>query len=386
VEWVPKAWYFLLSGYLFCRREDLAESLWVELMQANIPRGILEWNALLEGYRDMGSVEKIISTWDSMRADGVTPNDSSYSAKLIAFSKAGLAAEAVMVFKEFQKLPFSDEERLPVYNALLNAYCHYPSSVSSPIFELFTEMKEKGPKPDLISYNTILRYYSRQRDARQAIVLLEEMEATGISPDVYSFTTVLTALFRSGAQDPFKSVQEIMHARGITENVATYTTMIDHLVNEGSIESLKAAFEYLDRMEHLPNAHPNEITYTAMLTGIYRNQNLDGEEVARLTVDITRRMTQRGFRLKRGTYQILVSACLSNPKPEGLKSALMFFKNMQKKNIPLAHDTWWTLLSGLSKRQAWAVANRMVDEMLGSGFRMNHLLSNLVRRIRSMRQ
>jgi pentatricopeptide repeat protein len=178
-------------------------------------------------------------------------------------------------------------------------------------------MKTDGPTPDLISWNTIMGYYGRRGNMKMISSTLQGLKESGLSPDVFTYSTILTALLKAGREDAPQLILDMMKKDGINPGAAVNTTIIDQLLQEPDAKNIKAAFNILNRMEgeRTPAERPNEVTYTTMLTGIYRWGS--GKEAEAYHSDILRRMGKRGIQFNRATCHILIRASLESSSRRG---------------------------------------------------------------------
>jgi len=148
-------------------------------------------------------------------------------------------------------------------------------------------------------------------------------------------------------------------------------------------ESLKAALLMLDKMEKDPSIKPNEVTYTSILTGLYRGNWISHQVADGLRRSIMARMRKMQIKPNHATYHILIKASLSSSDPQGYRDALAFFQEMEVQGIPRVQSTWYLLLSGLMGLGRWDVASEMVSKMFKSGHEPSPSIKNLVSEINS---
>jgi len=184
---------------------------------------------------------------------------------------------------------------------------------------------------------------------------------------VFTYTTILSALLKAGKTDAAEIVLTLMDKQGLKRNVALYTALIDHQLREGGERNFKAAMKMLEMMENDPQNPPNEITYTSVLSGLYRLPWMEPEEVTKWEADIMKRIRQRGLSLGLPTYHLLMKACLLYPHENGVHQALAYLEEMKRREIPIINKTWYILLAGLLSRGEWDTADKLVVEMYASG-------------------
>lgn len=362
-------WAAFLTGFLQCHRRDLAESLWNDMVKCGIQPGIITWTALLEGFDKMGDADAASTSWDNMISQGIQPGILTYRAVISTLFNARRPDDAIGKFAKFkQELvrgSFSDtEDALPVYNTVLHGLLNNgrPGDADA----LLQSLRKKGPKPDIVSYNTFLRHHGRRGEFRAVSVLLERLREDGLTGDAFTFSSVLSALLKVGRTDATDLILNLMKKQNVEPNVAIFSAIIDQQLREQTEQGLRAAMELLQKMETNtnPDAQPNDVTYTGFLASLHRcvsPNTILAEECKRY---VLRKMKERNIQPNRVTYHILIKACLENPEPEGLRGAMSYYREMANRKVSMNYDTWYILLHGLISREEWAVADELVEELL----------------------
>jgi|ERR1700722_14707498 len=383
-------WTSFLSGFLRCRRLDLAEKLWDDILRLGIPVGISLWTALFDGYHRMDATDDALTGWEAMLSQGVEPEALTYRAIISTLFKGKQPEVAMTKFRRFEEalrvgsLPQQPAQILSVYNTTLHGLLR--NSREDEATALFQTMRTTNPKPDVVSYNTFVQYYARKGDFRSIAAYIREMTSDNLVGDVFTFSTILSALLKVGRQDAPEMMLSLMAKQGIEPNVATFTAIIDHQMREQDIPNLQAALRLLQSMEQNPDTQPNEVTYTTILAGIYNGPWLDPRVAEEYRMDIVQRMTERDIHPNGLTYQILLRACLQYHEPEGLRNALRYYREMVQRKIFMSQEIWYTLLRGLADRGEWGIATEMLMDMKRSGFQPVGAVANLVERIRKRQE
>lgn len=123
---------------------------------------------------------------DEMRADGVTPDSTSYNAVLLVCQRGGAWQSALQVLDEMRRGevlagPVADSRA-----ALRSSHRHPGIDSSIPV-----------PPPDTISFNTAIGACGAAGRWEEALVLLDEISARGLSPTAASFHTAAAACTRA---------------------------------------------------------------------------------------------------------------------------------------------------------------------------------------------
>ena len=395
---VPRfTWTTLITALTECKRPDLAERLWEDMIKCGVKPDASIWTAVFDGYSALGAWGESLETWDALLAQDVEPEPLTYRAIIATLFKARRPDDAMTKFKEYEQnwvgkkkqhsAEISDKyssQILSLHNTVLHGLLTNPDREAQAV-ALFERMKTDGPAPDLISWNTVMGYYGRRGDMKMISSMLQGLKESGLTPDVFTYSIILTALLKAGREDAPRLILDMMKRDNINPGAAVNTTIIDQLLREPDAKNVKAAFDILNRMEgeRTPAERPNEVTYTTMLTGIYRWGSSEEAEVYHS--DVLRRMEKRGIRFNRATCHILIRASLESPSREGARYALDHFSQMTLLKIEPDFDTWYIILGGMLRRGEIRIANDLVGEMARRGYEPSGPLSGLINRIRRKR-
>ncbi|OJT10080.1 Pentatricopeptide repeat-containing protein, mitochondrial [Trametes pubescens] len=361
-------WASFLSSFLACHRADLAEKLWDDLLKLKVKPTIAVWNALLDGYGHMRSLDATLKTWEVMCAQGVKPDALSHRALISAFFTAGKPDEALGRFRAFERsyltdgTPADPSGVMAVYNTTLHGLLFHLNEQDAKAIKM--KMEQNGPSPDIITYNTFIRYYGRKGELKAMAEVLKELERAGVKADVYTFSTLLSSLLKV-RPDADQIVLNFMKKHDVLPDTTALTAIIDHQLRECSPQNLKVAMDLMAKMERgdFGDAVPNVITYTSVLTAMNRGNWLPRSVVEDYTKQILDTMQNRDLKPNRQTYNVLIKAALSGFEPEGLESAMKYYRDMLRLRVHMNSDTWYLLLKGLMDRKRWDVAGEVVKDM-----------------------
>lgn len=361
-------WRTFLSSFLTCRRPELAERLWDDMTQANVRPEVATWNALLDGYAKIRSVDAALSTWDFMISRSVQPDALSYRAIIYGLFQANRPDDALIRFRDFeQKLSkpghrFDDAAIVTVYNTVIHHLLF--ASRDDKAIKVLRKMESSGPTPDIVTYNTYLRYYARKGDLKGVGRILQKLEPRGIQADIYTFSTLLSVML-DVKPNADRMMINFMKKQGVEPDTTTFTSIIDHQLREATPHNFKVAMSLLSKMEQneYKNAEPNAITYTAVLTAINKGNWLDRPVVEETNRRIWDTMCARGIQANHSAYNILLKTSLNSMGPEGLENALAYYRDMMTQRVHIGNDTWYILLRGLLDRKDMGMANAVVEDL-----------------------
>ena len=373
-------WTSFQTAFIRSERINLAVKMWDDLAKCGFTPGVTMWTALLDTYAGLRDSNKAMTTWNNMLLKGIRPDTLSYRAMIAVLFDDNKPEEALRRFKEYQLICRDDQTRaMNVYNTVLKGLLRIKRIDDANL--LMNSLRDKGLQPDIVSFNTFLAYYCRQNDFKALSGVVSEMTAASIPGDVVTFSTILSALLRIGKKDAPVTILNLMRKQGIQPNVATYSAIIDHQMREQTEDNLKAVISILDKMEQDESTRPNEVTYTSILSGLYRGVWVPRETADLVRKDLVARMRRFNIAFRLPTYHILIRAALESPDPKGYLDALSLVREMEEQGIPLTNSTWYILFAGLMHRELWDVAKEMVAKMYQSGHEPTPRLDKLVQDI-----
>ncbi|KAJ8702463.1 hypothetical protein PTI98_001174 [Pleurotus ostreatus] len=383
VVFTEVGWTSFMVAFLKCGRKDLAAQMWDDMIGLDVQPGVSTWTAYIDACDGISAYNEAVAGWGMMLEQGVKPEALSYRAIISTYFNARQTDKAMDAFRTFLEDAAKgspERQQLAVYNTVLHGLL-----IAGRVDEAtatFQKMVDEGPRPDVVSYNTFLKFWARTSNFKMLSSVMNNMVAAGIKGDVFSFSTILSALLKVGRDDAPELMIALMRKQGVEPNVAIYSAIMDQQLREQTVEALHTAMRLLQRMELDPTSQPNEVTYTSFLAGIYRGSWLPPAVAEDWRRNIVDRMKRRGIKLNRVTYHILLKACLEYPEPEGVETAMVYYREMVKQKIHIISITWYILLSGLLRRGELVAANEILADMARSGVQPTGAVAELVYKAR----
>ncbi|XP_030511349.2 pentatricopeptide repeat-containing protein At2g39620-like [Rhodamnia argentea] len=111
--------------------------------------------------------------------------------------------------------------------------------------DLARSVLDSAPTPTTVSWNSMIRAYSRSNRHQEALKMYRSMVDRGLEPDGYTFTFVLKAC--TGAQDLQEGalIRREVCRRGLERDVFICTGLIDMYCKAGDLESAREIFDKL---------------------------------------------------------------------------------------------------------------------------------------------
>ncbi|XP_021759433.1 pentatricopeptide repeat-containing protein At3g13160, mitochondrial-like [Chenopodium quinoa] len=223
--------------------------------------------------------------------------DEGFTVRLITlYGKSGMFDHAHKLFDEMPEL--SCKRTVLSYNALLGACVN--SKKFDKVDGFFRELPGKlSIKPDVVSYNTVIKAFCEMGSLDSALLLLDEMEKEGLRPDLITFNILLDAVYRKLRFLEGEKLWSMMDKYNVVPDIISYNSRLRGLVLE---EKMQDAVDFVQEM--LSKGLKLDVyTYNILFSGFckdgkYACRNKDfrfGSRLCRLLYYRRCRLNERGL-------------------------------------------------------------------------------------------
>ena len=105
------------------------------------------------------------------------------------------------------------------------------------------ELCASMPKPDVVTYNSVITACEKSGQWEAAEQVLKEMKAVGVQPDVITHSALISAYEKGGQWERAKATFEEMKAAGMKPTVITYSALISAYEMSNQWARARATFE-----------------------------------------------------------------------------------------------------------------------------------------------
>ncbi|XAR65457.1 hypothetical protein NMG60_11009595 [Bertholletia excelsa] len=298
----------LLEMYVKCGAVEDARREFEQMGE----RDVIAWSAMIAGYAQNGRSIEALDLFESMKSEGIKPNDVTLVSVLSACAQLG----SVEVGERMGRYIESQGVDSNVYlaSALLAMYSKCGNIRKA--YKLFGRM----PQKDVATWNSMIMGLAINGFAKDAFSLYEKMKEVEVKPDDITFVGLLTACTHAGLVDKgFEFFKSMKLDHDIRPQIEHYACLVDLLCRSGR---LKQAYEFICQME----VEPNAVIWGTLLNASRIHLNV---ELAELSVSKLVELEPENS----GNYVLLynIYASLGRWK-EALKiRCLMQSKSLQKK-------------------------------------------------------
>lgn len=302
----------VLSAFAHSRSEPkVAESILQRMIDQDITPNAISYNSVINAYvnsRNIERAEELLGEMHTRFLQGnteVRPTVQTYTTVLSGWSRlrssdAGERGERLL--RLMRELANSGELESPpdivAYNAVLDCWAKSKSPDARRKAQALIETMEKdGIKPDVYSYNILIRSFVRAGKIAEAENVLATMVDAGVEPDITSYNTLLDAWSKSNLRQATSRVRSLF--RTIRKNdhlepdLVTYNTLLHFYSKRGNGEKAESLLDEMCRGES--KVRPDSISFNTVISAWANSTDPKSAERAEAILD---RMIEMGGRVR----------------------------------------------------------------------------------------
>ncbi|EXB42922.1 Pentatricopeptide repeat-containing protein [Morus notabilis] len=284
----------MIDIYCVMGQFEEAEKLYLELKSSGIVLDMIGYSIVLRMYVKSGSLTNACDVLDAMdKQKGITPDIHLFRDMLRVYQRCDKQDKLTDLYYKILKsgVPWDQE----MYNCVIN--CCSRALPVDEISRIFDEMLQRGFIPNTITLNVLLDLYGKAKLFKKAMKLFWMAEKWGLV-DVISYNTLIAAYGRNKDLTKMSSAFKLMQFKGFSVSLEAYNSMLDAYGKERQMESFRSV---LHKMKE-SNCASDHYTYNIMIN-IYGEQGWI-DEVAEVLKDLK----ECGFRPDLYSYNTLIKA------------------------------------------------------------------------------
>ncbi|PIN21489.1 hypothetical protein CDL12_05793 [Handroanthus impetiginosus] len=198
---------------------------------------IVLWNAMINGYVQIGEFNKALMIFRRMADDGLIPKPFTVTGVLSALALAGEVYNGKLFHAFAIKMGY--DLGVEVLNALIDMYGKCGQLADALV--VFENMIEK----DMYSWNSIISVHEQCGDHEGTLWLLKGMLSSGFRPDLVTVTAALPACSYLAALMHGREIHGYMIINGLADLGSTYTdnAIMDMYAKCGSMREAHLVFD-----------------------------------------------------------------------------------------------------------------------------------------------
>jgi len=294
----------LLNACVKSNKIEKACEIYEEIKsEDNISMNIVLYSTLIKGYTKNKDFKKAFEIYNKMKSDNaVTPNIVSYNAILDCCVECGDIEMMKKIYEEIKQ------------NAI---------------------DKEDAPMPDLITYSTVVKGYSRIKDFNKVLDFYYFLKGHDeIILDEVIFNSILDGLLKSEQYEEALKIYEDMKKQEIKRSNATFSILIKIFSKMNKVE--KACEIYNEMISE--NMKPSLITYTSILQILIKSKRITN------AIEIFDEILANKMCPDQVLFNVIINGCVFNGR---LQNACNFLFEAFNANVRLCEDVYKNVLNNL---------------------------------------
>eukprot|EP01018_Ginkgo_biloba_P026026 Gb_12004 [translate_table: standard] len=367
-------------------------------------------NTLVNMYIKCGSLVDARRVFDDM----FVKDAFSWTVMIAAYSRHGLAKEALALFHQMQhtsiqpnQFTFASvlpacanlaalEQGIKIHEEIIKSGCESDVFVESALVDMYAKcgriekarhIFDKMPHRNVVSWTTMIAGYVQNGQAVEALGIFRHMQLAGVKPNPNTFASVIPACTNSVALEQGMEIHKEIIRSGLESDVFVQSALVDMYAKCGSIEKARDVFEKMNRRDL--------VSWTAIIAGYVQS----GQCVEALK--LFRQMKLAGVKPDLNTFASVLPACGDlGALEQGIEihqdiirsgilsdvvvdSALvdMYAKcgsiNMARKLFDKMHQrdviSWTAMIAGYAMHGCGKEALKLFEQMQHFGIRPNHV-------------
>ncbi|KAG2533750.1 pentatricopeptide repeat-containing protein At5g46580, chloroplastic-like [Panicum virgatum] len=261
-----------LKSLRAARQWPHAERLALDMLRAGIPLDNITYSTLITAARRCRQFTKAIEWFERMyAADGVLPDEVTYSAVLDVYAQLGMKEEVLALFDRARGSGWKpDHVAFAVLAKMFGEAGDYEG-----IRFVFDEMREVGIKPNIFVYNALLEALGKTGKPGLARNLFQEMTAQGVEPNARTLTALAKIYGRARwGRDALQLWEQMREMKLPADNILC-NTLLSMCADVGLVDEAEQLFNEMKDPDCRDVPEPDKWSYTAMINIYGSNGDTD---------------------------------------------------------------------------------------------------------------
>ena len=228
-----------------------------------------------------------------------------------------------------------------IYNLLLNG-CSKKLDIIN-LHRIYMDMLEKGITPNLITFNTIIDAFIRNKNTEKAFSIFNDMISNKISPDNFTLSTLFKGINKPEHNKYLIQGVEIINKNIYPIDIILINVLLDACIKLKDKKNFCEIFENIINKKY-KNISPDLITYNTFIKGCSKFKLYDKVEYA--FNHLINNSKETNILPNDVTFNSLIDVYVSQ---KNMEKVLQIVTLMQKHEIFPDNYTYTTIIKGLNK-------------------------------------
>lgn len=283
-----------INTYMALDDPDKAIVVWNTLPRVGLKPTLKTWNVMLDGCKKARNLNALNQVWSRLQASGLPLDIPIWTTRVSGLIDCGDPKAAIEALEELVKCQHMGQNgqqsdvlipTIEPVNAAIAGLVRLNKLKAAE--SLLSWSSRQGIRPDVVTFNILLRPLVREGHEKEVRALLDTMKTLEISADEATFTIILDGTLANVPLDEVqnqtrivKAVFQKMEEAGLKSNLHTYGKMIYLLLRSGdhAQESVKLVLSELWAQGYELSPH----IYTMLVEHYFARQPPDLDAVNKL--------------------------------------------------------------------------------------------------------
>ncbi|XP_073062489.1 pentatricopeptide repeat-containing protein At4g30825, chloroplastic isoform X1 [Primulina eburnea] len=249
---------------IFCTMIDIyssmsmfseADKLYAELKTSGVQLDMIAFSIIIRMYAKYGSLKDACAVLDEMKEqNNIVPDVYLLRDMLRIYQRCGMNDKlADLYYKGLKNGKIWDEE---MYNCVIN--CCANALQVDELSRLFDEMLQRGFAPNTVTFNVMLNAYGKSRLFEKARKVFWMAKKRGLI-DVVSYNTIIAAYGKNKYLKNMSAAVRKMQFDGFSVSLEAYNCMLDVYGKEGEMEKFRNVLQWMKDSNHASDRYTYNI-------------------------------------------------------------------------------------------------------------------------------
>jgi len=331
----------MIRGYGQIYQIDKAFELFEEMKFLGIEANDVVFGCMLNACIRSSNIKKVSKLYEEMQEKQIKMNIILYTTLIKAYSKGKNFTPALKIYEAMLVDP-NIKPNIIVHNAMLDCcvecICiHKMNEIYERVKKNFLEAEDNSdcPKPDLITYSTVIKGYSKAKDMDKVFDIYNFLlNSKEFHLDEVIYNSVLDGCAKTNSFDKAMEVYNTMNKNKVNKSNVTYSILVKIFSNNRQEDK---AISLLAEMK-LSNIKPGLIVYTCLIQTCLKSKRFND------AIELFEDCKFQGLKPHYVLYNTIVNGSIYSQK---LEIACKYTIESFSKNVRMADDIYVTILEKL---------------------------------------
>lgn len=256
---------------------------------------------------------------------------------------------AILEFKSQTKVS-ADEI---TFNTLIKAASRQKDLAKAQKY--FEDMKSSGIKPNKITYNSIMDICVKNKRLSLALSYLQEMSSLGVSPDEFSYSIILNGIKHSKvSKDVYSNtisrLEDMVQKGTLKPDEIFYNCLIDLTTKYNDISKAESVYSTMKSNSIAPSV----ITYGLLIKAYGKSNQIEK------AMKVYQEIKSSSQKLNIVTYGCLLDACV---RANRMQLAEQLFQELLALDLKPNSIIYTTMIKGYSKTDQYARCKELFEKI-----------------------